>query len=318
METNFIPMIELFLRVLDFAIPILFMIALGLFGAGVLVEMGLTQGLSRLAKPIFRFTRLPEACASAFVISLGSAVAANSMVAKFRDDGCLKDREVALCAILNSIPVYVRELFTYQIPIVIPALGLAVGGFYALVFIATALFKITVVVILSRVLLDANICQVPAGPPPEKISFRDALLKAVKKGRRLFFKIATIYLFMTTLVFALKDRGAFEVFNVLPLADSFGIPPESIVPLTTYVASPIAGISLLGPMIHSGEITAIQSMIVLMLGSMFMLPFFAMRSLLPRYIAIFGPHLGPKIVVFSTGMSIMVRFFILVVLLKVA
>lgn len=120
---------------------------------------------------------------------------------------------------------------------------------------------------------------------------------------------------MTTAVFALRDRGAFEAFSVLPLAEIFGIPPETIVPLTTYVASPIVGISLLGPMIASNGITPVQAMIVLMLGSMFMLPFFAIRSLLPRYVGLFGPRLGVGIVVFSTGMSILVRFTILVALL---
>jgi hypothetical protein len=74
---------------------------------------------------------------------------------------------------------------------------------------------------------------------------------------------------MTLLVFALRDRGAFDTLNVLPLAEIFGIPSESIVPLTTYVASPIMGLSMLGPMIHSGSITEVQAMIVLMLGSMF-------------------------------------------------
>jgi hypothetical protein len=63
------------------------MMGIGLFGAGVLTEMGLLQGISRIASPIFSFTRLPDACASTFVVSLGSAVAANGMVARFRDEG---------------------------------------------------------------------------------------------------------------------------------------------------------------------------------------------------------------------------------------
>jgi hypothetical protein len=54
-----------------------------------------------------------------------------------------------------------------------------------------------------------------------------------------------------------------------------------------------------------------------MLGSMFMLPIFSIRTLLPRYISIFGPKLGVKIVTISTGMSILIRFTILVILLAV-
>ena len=102
---------------------------------------------------------------------------------------------------------------------------------------------------------------------------------------------------------------------MLPLAELFKIPPETIVPLTSYVASPILGISLLGPMIHSGEITNMQAMIVLMLGSMFMLPIFAIRSQLPRKIAIFGTRLGVQIVAYSTALSIIVRLVVLLLLL---
>ncbi len=308
-------MIDLFLEALEFAAPVLAMIGIGLFGAGVLVEMGLLQGISRIIRPVFSFTRLPEACASSFVVSLGSAVAANGMVARFRDEGCLNEKEVALCAIMNSIPVYFRELFTYQIPIVLPALGLVVGGFYALVFIITAIFKIVVVVIASRILLGEGSCRVPERSEQERVSLKEAVKRSFKRERRLFFKIALIYIAMTSIVFSLRDRGAFEAFSVLPLADIFGIPPESIVPLTTYVASPIVGISLLGPMIASNGISPVQAMIVLMLGSMFMLPLFAARSQIPRYVGLFGPRLGVGIVVLSTGMSILVRFAILLVLL---
>jgi len=123
---------------------------------------------------------------------------------------------------------------------------------------------------------------------------------------------------MTTLVFYLQDRDAFEVFSVLPVAEIFGIPPESIVPLTSFVASPILGISLLGPMLSNNGISPLQAMIVLMLGSMFMLPIFSVRTLLPRYISIFGARTGISIVAFSTGISIIVRFVILLVLLSIA
>jgi hypothetical protein len=68
-------------------------------------------------------------------------------------------------------------------------------------------------------------------------------------------------------------------------------------------------------MIASNGVSEVQAMIVLMLGSMFMLPLFAARSLLPRYVGLFGPRLGVGIVAFSTGMSIFVRLAILLVLL---
>lgn len=312
-------MIDLFSRVLDFALPVLFMIFLGLVGTGILVELGLMQKFSRFASPIFAHTNLPETCASAFVVSIGSTVAANSMLVKSQKEGCLNDREILLCAILNSTPVYVRELLTYQFPIVFPALGPVVGGFYALVFIATAVFKVSAVVLASKIFLKGESCkEAPKSQPKKKVSFRKAVEKALRKEFRIFLKIAGIYLIATTIVFFLRDQGAFEIFGVLPLVRIFKIPPESIVPLTSYVASPILGISLLGPMIHTGEISYLQAMIVLMLGSMFMLPIFALRSQLPRKVALFGPRMGFRIVACSTGMSIFIRFIILLLLMGIS
>ncbi len=311
-------MIDLLIRVLDFALPVLAMIFVGLVGTGILVELGLMQKFSRLVSPIFAYTNLPDTCASAFLVSIGSTVAANSMLFQAKKENCLEDREVLLCAMMNATPAYFRELFTYQIPVVLPALGVVVGGFYSLVFIVTAVFKILVVAIASKLFLKGNSCRAPEPQDREKVSLKTAVDRAFRKEFRAFLKIAGVYLIATTIVFALQEQGAFEIFSVLPFAELFKIPPESIVPLTSYVASPILGISLLGPMIHSGEITNIQAMIVLMLGSMFMLPIFALRSQLPSKVAIFGTRLGLQIVVYSTAISMLVRLAILLLLLSVA
>lgn len=311
-------MSSILISALDFAIPILIVIFIGLFGTAVLIELGLMQRLSRFASPIFRFTNLPDTCASSFVVSMGSTVAANTMVVNFRDSGCINNREAMLCAVMNSTPAYVREIFTYQIPIVLPALGPVVGGFYVMVFIVTAIVKVTTVVVLSKLILKKNPCKFEETITEKKVTLREAVARSLRKNKKLFMKISVVYLAMTTLVFYLRDRGAFEVFSVLPLADIFGIPPESIVPLTSFVASPILGISLLGPMLSDNGISPLQAMIVLMLGSMFMLPIFSIRTLLPRYISIFGARTGIGIVTFSTGISVLVRFVILLVLLSIA
>ncbi|ETA67226.1 MAG: hypothetical protein PWQ51_1366 [Methanolobus sp.] len=311
-------MFSIFLEVLDFAIPILIMIFVGLFGTGILIELGFMQKFSGLVRPLFKYTNLPDTCASSFLVAMGSTVAANGMVVNFKENGCINEKETMLCAVLNSTPAYVREIITYQIPIVLPALGPIVGGFYVTVFIITAIVKVSAVIILSRLFLEKNKCMYDDKVAGKKVTLTEAVKKSLKRNKKLFKKIAIIYLSMTTLVFYLRENGAFEIFNVLPLADIFGIPPESIVPLTSYVASPILGISLLGPMISNNGISYIQAMIVLMLGSMFMLPIFSVRTLLPRYVSIFGPKTGVKIVAFSTGISVIVRFCFLIILLTIA
>jgi len=52
-----------------------------------------------------------------------------------------------------------------------------------------------------------------------------------------------------------------------------------------------------------------------MLGSMFMLPVFTIRSTLPNYTSIFGVKLGVSLTAVSAGISIMVRLLVLLLLL---
>lgn len=112
-----------------------------------------------------------------------------------------------------------------------------------------------------------------------------------------------------------EREGILQSINALPIAQIFGVPPETIVPLTIYVASPKAGITLLGPMISNGSISEVKALIVLMLGSMFMLPFYSIRSLMPNYTSVFGMRLGLSLVVISTGISVLVRLLVLIVLM---
>jgi hypothetical protein len=314
-------MLDLLIGTLQFALPVLVTIFLGLFFAGLLVELGLLNRISHLSRPLVSLARLPEVCASSFIVSLGSTVAANSMIARFKEDNTLENREVFLCTMVNSIPAYIREIFTYQIPIVVPALGLFAGSLYAMVFMVTAVVKILVVIILGRTLFEPrSYGQTVHAVPNAKgsISLGSAAARVLRSQKRIFLRIASVYLLMTFLIFTLRERGIFESMSILPIAGLFGIPSESIVPLTTYVASPILGISMLGPMIKGGSISEVQAMVVLMLGSMFMLPVFALRSMVPNYTAIFGPRLGLSVVVVSTGISILVRLAFLLAFLKIA
>jgi hypothetical protein len=103
--------------------------------------------------------------------------------------------------------------------------------------------------------------------------------------------------------------------NAVPLAHFFQVPPETIVPLTVYVASPKAGMTILGPMVQNGSLSEAKALIVLMLGSMFMLPFIALRSQIPTYASVFGLRMGLSLVATSTIISITVRLMVLCLLI---
>jgi hypothetical protein len=313
-------MLDLLLQTLDDTVSTMTTVFIMLFLAGLMVEMDAFSRITHLARPLICISHLPAVSASTFVISLGSALAANTVIARLLAEGHLSERQAFLSAIMNSVPVYFRELFTYQLAFVIPVLGIFVGGAYAVISIATGLIKLTLVLVLGRVYLPVDLSALSAAPIPQssqpaRKNLKEAAIKSLRGQSRIFLRIAGLYFIMTFLVLYLSKEGILQSFNVMPLAQFFRVPPETIIPLTIYVASPKAGIALLGPLIQNGGISETKALIVLMLGSLFMLPFYSLRSLLPNYTSVFGMKLGLSLVIISTGISVAVRMSVLLILL---
>ncbi|MHC1687793.1 MAG: nucleoside recognition protein [Methanothrix sp.] len=309
-------MLAILLEALESTVSTMATVFVLLFLTGILTEMGLFHRVSFIARPLASISRLPAVSASTFVVSLGSLLAANTMTARLKADGHLTERQAFLSALMNTVPVYFRELFTYQLAFVIPVLGVFVGGMYAIIFSFTGIAKLFIVMILGRRYLEADSISLEAAfrSLPKK-----GLLQAVKgslKGEMpIFLRMAGIFFIMTFSILYLNETGILASLDVIPLAHFFQVPPETIIPLTVYVANPKAGMSLLGPMIQNGSLSEVKALIVLMLGSMFMLPFIAIRSQVPTYSSVFGMRMGVSLVAISTIISITVRLTALCVLM---
>ncbi|HPS92672.1 MAG TPA: nucleoside recognition protein [Methanothrix sp.] len=309
-------MIDLIVETLDDTVSTMTTVFVMLFITGMMTEMGLFQRLSYLSRPLVSLSHLPSAAASTFMVSFGSTIAANTMIARLKEEGHLSDRQVFFSAIMNGVPVYFRELFTYQLAFVVPILGICVGGIYAAVSISAGIIRLILVMILGRAYLKVDEESSPQmAESPEGRNLRDAALRSLLGQKQIFFRMTALYFIMTLLVLYLNNEGLFQSLDVLPIAHFFGVPPVTVIPITIYVASPKAGMTLLGPMIQNGNISEIQALIVLMLGSMFMLPVYAIKSLMPNYTSVFGMRLGLSLVVVSTGINVLVRLLVLILLL---
>jgi len=279
-----------------------------LFLTGIMAQMGLFHKMAFIAEPLASASNLPAISASTFVVSVGSKLAANAMTARLKEEGHLNERQAFLSALLNTVPVYFREMFTYQLAYVIPVLGLIVGGAYAVIFSATGIIKLAIIIMLGRRFLEKDFSErVDAIKIAPKKSLIEAAKSSLAGEMPMFFRMTCIFFLTTFLILYLNETGTLESMNVLPIAHLFHVPPETIVPLTVFVASPKAGMSILGPMIQNGSISEVKALIVLMLGSMFMLPFIAIRSEIPNHASLFGMRMGISLVVLSTAISMIVR-----------
>jgi len=328
---------------------------LSLFITGFFIELGLFKRLEFIGRPLVRLANLPKESAITFVTSMGSVLAGNTMLAQFHREKAIDAKQTFLSALLNSIPVYIKETFTYQIPVIIPILGIKIGGIYFLSFLAAGFARLLFVIYFGKITLtnsktnkksvdsvlsnnQSNISNrfdrqavrqtlTPLDNEPRKTfgllrgehlrGFRELLTSTFKREIRVFLKISLVFVSMTFIVFLLMNNGILNRLKdvVQPLTDFFKLPPSAAIPVSTYMLSPLVGATSIGTMTREGLLSDLQSIVACMLGGLLMLPVFTLRYSLAKYTAIFGVSLGLKILLVSTLLGMLVKILFLLVFL---
>jgi hypothetical protein len=298
------------------ALRILLIMFLSLYGSQVLIELGVFERLAFIGRPLARFARLPAQAGLTFVTSFGSVVAGNAMLATLHQEGKLDGGQTYLVALLNSTPIYIRETVTYQLPIMLPLLGVRVGGVYLAAFLTAGMVRVLFVILAGRLCFGArgvvkNALEAENPEPPGMIrpGLRTALVHGFTRQRKLLLRVGAVFVLITFVVLLLINSGLVgtAVPHVKPLTDLFALPPSCVVPIGAYVLSPLVGATSIGAMLRDGHLSEGQGIIACLLGSILMLPIFTLRVSFPRYAAIFGVRLGTKILATSTVLGMLTR-----------
>ncbi len=295
---------------------VLIIMFVSLYASQVLIEAGLFKRLEFIGRPLARLANLPHEAGITFLASFGSVLAGNTMLAKLHQERRIDDRQTLLSALLNTTPVYLKETFTYQIPVMIPLLGIKVGLLYFLTFIVSGIIKTLFVIVYGRMRLK--------GPGSERGSvdpnsantgmttrrkFGEVFVLAFTRQRKIFLKISAIFILTTFTIFLLINNGVITglVDYVRPLTDFFRLPPSCVLPVSTYMFSPLVGATSLGAMLKDGMLSDLQGITACVLGSLLMLPIFTLRYSFARYTSIFGFSLGSSILLVSTSLGMLSR-----------
>jgi len=310
-------MAEFLLRVL----PVTFV---ALLGTELLVQLGMMKKLECLGRPLTRISCLPPVTAMTFLAGIGSVVAANTMLAAYHNDGMIDDRELVLSSLLNSIPIYLKELLTYHFPVIFPLLGPWVGTIYFMTFWLAGFIKLGFIILGGRWLLgkksrqrakEASGCaETAAVEDSERKSVTVLIRSTFRSQLRLFARIASYYAVVTLIVLLCMELGLFKWMDSLmgPMARGLGLPSSVVAPLSAYVVNPMVGLTSISALLQSREITEYQAIVALLVGGFLMLPVIYARSMLPKYVVIFGARLGSLIVSLSVGFTLLARAIMLV------
>lgn len=286
----------------------------GLFGVEWLIQCGVMQKLEPLGKPLADVSRLPPATVPAFWASLGSLMTANAILARHHAENLITGRELVLAAVFNTVPLHFKETLTYQLPVVLPLLGLRLCLIYIAVFWLTGLLKLGFVIYQGRKNLvrgrESAGAPVGAGGVPEgQISIKDAFYKAFQLRWRLFFKMSLMLVLVTFLVqLAVNSGGLRSMEAVLsPFSAYFGLPASVIGPVSVYILSPLAGLTAMSALLKQHIITEYQAIVALLAGGLLMVPVTRLRGTLPRYVSVLGWGNGIRVLSITTLLSLLAR-----------
>ncbi|MBA3066622.1 hypothetical protein FP828_09055, partial [bacterium] len=113
----------------------LFIMFISLTVTWALIRKGIIDKISFIGKPLTGIIGLPDETGIAFITSFGSSLSGNVMLSDFNKQGILTDYQTYLASLFSSIPIYIKESFIYQIPVIIPILGFKVGLIYFACFL---------------------------------------------------------------------------------------------------------------------------------------------------------------------------------------
>ncbi|MFP4630378.1 MAG: nucleoside recognition domain-containing protein [Desulfohalobiaceae bacterium] len=291
---------------------IMLLVAVGLAVGEVIEATGWTRYLAVLARPLFNFSHLGQRCSAAFTTAFFSGVAANSMLLGFYQEGKIHTKQLFLTNFVNHLPAYFLHLPT-TIFLVLPLTGWVGAVYLFLVFIAT-LLRTSVFLLYGRLTLPRP----QPGPDKEPTaqegqpSLGFGLAKAgerIKKnlpGRLL--KVLQFVLPIFILVYALNALGFFSWSRELlaqTALDAF-LPLEAVsMVVAGFIADYTSGFATAGALLQKDMLNFEQGVLALLIGSILAMPLRMLRHQLPRYMGIYTPALGAKILILGQAFRVL-------------
>ncbi len=318
---------EIFLTSFEYTARLVFKMGsvmfISLFGVEVLMQMGLMKYLRPVGKPVAKLANLPSESALTFLAAVGSMIAAHTMAAQFYQDGRLTDRELVVTGVLNTVPFHFKETLTFQLPIVLPLLGLELCLIYITAFWLAGIIKLGFVIAYGRLKIsrrdglsdafDLMECN-PAEADCIRRSFFQLLKDAWNTRKKMFFRMILLLAVVTLIVQLLMNSGLMQMIEklIMPMANLFSLPAAVVGPVSAYIFSPIVGITFMSNLMNEQIVTHFQAIVALLAGGILMIPITRLRRTLPRYMAIFGIKNGSVICGLTMALSMSSRIVILI------
>ncbi len=261
---------------------------------GTVVELrNWLHWMKNIIMPLVSFARLPFVSGVAMVTSLFSNKAASSLLAAAYGEERISRKALITTGICDSHFAYLSHAIRVFYPVVAASgitgaiyFGIQFSLGFGILFVALILHRILAKKsIVSEALDERKIKEVPSW----KITFQ----RAFKRTSRILLRLLFITVPMYLLVLYLGQEGVFKTWNALLPAQAAKV---ITVEMMTIAISMMGGLvncsTLAGEMIRSGEISSIQVILAMLLGSALGNPVRTLRRNLPSAMGIYPPREG--------------------------
>lgn len=343
-----IELIVLTLKQMSFVPKVLLYMFLGLAMADLLIRYNVMNKLAFLGKPLVRLCKLPKETGLALLAGIGATVAANTALVALYRQKIVNRKQLVIAAILNSVPTYIRQVFSRHIPVLIPLVGWQIGAVYLVCYLLAAAMKVAYCFIKSRLpsfdnpekereTEDIFNCEQKIGHGNKEsflrrkirglldfIKMPDLTIRIPRFGKFTILTVDTIILFislalnmaaiMFVALFIINTGCLTIIFQfILPFLKAIDLPVEIAVLLPTFLTGDITvSAGILGAFVRQGIVNNAQAVATLVLGALIGLPIFTLRHVLPNYIGIFGLRIGGKIVAIAFTIVLFTRIITLI------
>ena len=296
---------------------------ISLFGIELFMQMGLMKYLKPIGAPVAKLANLPSESALSFLAAIGSMIAAHTMSAQFHADQKMSDQQLLLTGVLNTVPFHFKETLTFQLPIVLPLLGLRLCMIYITAFWLTGILKLGFVILWGRIRLqpaeqsedafDSLECD-PIDADCYPRSLKQLLADTWFARKKMYIRMLTLLTVITFLIQLLMNSGLLGWLEaaIAPITSIFDLPAAVIGPISAYIFSPTVGITYMSNLMNQHMVNDYQAIVSLLAGGLLMIPVTRLRRTLPRYTAIYGLKHGSIICALTTGLSMLARILILI------
>jgi hypothetical protein len=230
------------------------------------------------------------------------------MLAEAYDKEQMTKRELVLANLFNSLPRFFLHLPTVFF-LTAPLIKLGAIIYVGLTFSA-ALLQTILVVLGGRMLLPANDGYIDNSPPHrEKIGWRTAFDKSVKRLKKRIGKILKFMIPVYLLFFIMNRLGLFaqmEEFIATKAWFLSWLNPQSLGIVILHVTTEFsAGLAAASVLLAENSLTYKEVVLALLVGNILSTPIRAIRHQLPYYTGIYNPRLALELV----GVSQIARAF---------